>query len=171
MGIARAGVGRCRFDLRKRLTFEWHSFSPFIGTFYDGYCCPAQPTILTIIRTFWKLNSRKRQKMSKQAVLTEKAPKPLPGIYSQAIVANGFVFCSGQVPMDPTTMALVEGDVQAHTVSRVVAGVVVVSRSLTCSHSTNVSRTLEWSSKLRARVWTKLSRSTSSWQTSATLPR
>jgi len=53
--------------------------------------------------------------MSKQAVLTDKAPKPLPGIYSQAIVANGFVFCSGQVPMDPTTMKLAEGDVQAHT--------------------------------------------------------
>jgi len=54
--------------------------------------------------------------MSKQAVLTDKAPKPLP-IYSQAIVANGFVFCSGQVPMDPATMKLADGDVQAHTVS------------------------------------------------------
>ncbi|EXJ79060.1 endoribonuclease L-PSP [Capronia epimyces CBS 606.96] len=53
--------------------------------------------------------------MSKQAVLTEGAPKPLPGVYSQAIVANGFVFCSGQVPMDPATMKLVEGDIQAHT--------------------------------------------------------
>lgn len=54
--------------------------------------------------------------MSKQAVLTDKAPKPLPGIYSQAIVANGFVYCSGQVPMDPATSKLAEGDIQAHTV-------------------------------------------------------
>jgi enamine deaminase RidA (YjgF/YER057c/UK114 family) len=53
---------------------------------------------------------------SKQAILTDDAPKPLPGIYSQAIVANGFVYCSGQVPMDPSTGKLVEGDVQAHTV-------------------------------------------------------
>ncbi|KEF61512.1 endoribonuclease L-PSP [Exophiala aquamarina CBS 119918] len=53
--------------------------------------------------------------MSKQAVLTDKAPKPLPGIYSQAIVANGFVYCSGQVPMDPATSKLAEGDIQAHT--------------------------------------------------------
>lgn len=34
----------------------------------------------------------------KTAVLTEKAPAPLAGIYSQAIVANGFVFVSGAVP-------------------------------------------------------------------------
>lgn len=53
----------------------------------------------------------------KQPVSTDNAPKPLPGIYSQAIVANGFVYCSGQVPMDPATSKLVEGDVAAHTVS------------------------------------------------------
>jgi hypothetical protein len=65
------------------------------------------------LQSFW---SRFSDKMSKQAVLTDDAPKPLPGIYSQAIVANGFVFCSGQVPMDPKTMKLAEGDIQAHTV-------------------------------------------------------
>jgi len=54
--------------------------------------------------------------MSKQAVLTDNAPKPLPGIYSQAIVANGFVYCSGQVPLDPATGHMAEGDIQAHTV-------------------------------------------------------
>jgi len=52
---------------------------------------------------------------SKTPVSTSNAPKPLPGIYSQAIVANGMVFCSGAVAMDPVTMKLVEGDVQAHT--------------------------------------------------------
>lgn len=55
--------------------------------------------------------------MPKVATLTDKAPKPLPGIYSQAIVANGMVYCSGAVAMDPVTMKLVDGDVQAHTVS------------------------------------------------------
>ncbi|KAL1641396.1 putative l-psp endoribonuclease family protein [Diplodia seriata] len=53
--------------------------------------------------------------MPKVATLTDKAPKPLPGIYSQAIVANGVVYCSGAVPMDPVTMKLIDGDVQAHT--------------------------------------------------------
>lgn len=53
----------------------------------------------------------------KEAVLTDKAPKPLPGIYSQAIKANGMVFVSGAVPMDPETMQLIPGDIQAHTVS------------------------------------------------------
>ncbi|KAI1138310.1 L-PSP endoribonuclease family protein Brt1 [Hypoxylon sp. FL0543] len=53
----------------------------------------------------------------KTAVLTDKAPKPLAGIYSQAIKANGFVFVSGAVPMDPETMKIVNGDIQAHTVS------------------------------------------------------
>lgn len=55
----------------------------------------------------------------KVAVQTDKAPKALPGIYSQAIKANGFVFVSGAVPMDAETMKIVDGDIQAHTVSAV----------------------------------------------------
>ncbi|KAJ5623823.1 YjgF/Yer057p/UK114 family [Penicillium lagena] len=55
----------------------------------------------------------------KTPVLTDKAPKPLPGIYSQAIIANGVVYCSGAVAMDPTTGKLVDGDVKAHTVCMV----------------------------------------------------
>ncbi|KAH0362073.1 hypothetical protein KCU65_g8267, partial [Aureobasidium melanogenum] len=51
---------------------------------------------------------------SKTAVLTSKAPKPLPGIYSQAIVANGFVYCSGAIATD-TTGKIIDGDIQAHT--------------------------------------------------------
>lgn len=53
---------------------------------------------------------------TKTPVLTDKSPKPLPGIYSQAIVCNGMVYCSGAVAMDPVTMKLVDGDVKAHTV-------------------------------------------------------
>jgi len=52
---------------------------------------------------------------SKRAITTTNAPKALPGIYSQAIVAHNFVYCSGCVPMDPQTMALIDGDIQAHT--------------------------------------------------------
>ncbi|KAL2786154.1 Endoribonuclease L-PSP/chorismate mutase-like protein [Aspergillus keveii] len=52
---------------------------------------------------------------SKTPVLTSKAPKPLSGIYSQAIKAGDFVFVSGAVPMDPSTMEIIEGDIQDHT--------------------------------------------------------
>ena len=52
----------------------------------------------------------------KTPVLTSKAPKPLPGIYSQAIIANGFVYCSGAVPMDAETGKIIDGDIKAHTV-------------------------------------------------------
>ncbi|KAL6407143.1 endoribonuclease L-PSP [Ilyonectria robusta] len=51
--------------------------------------------------------------MSKVAVFTDKAPKPRR-VYSQAIVANGFVFCSGQIPKD-LSGKIVEGTVEDRT--------------------------------------------------------
>ena len=53
---------------------------------------------------------------NKKIIKTDKAPQGLKGIYNQAVVANGMVFCSGSVAMDPATNTIVEGDVQAHTV-------------------------------------------------------
>lgn len=50
----------------------------------------------------------------KQIISTENAPKAI-GPYSQAVVANGFVFLSGQIPLDPATGRLVEGGVVAQT--------------------------------------------------------
>ena len=53
--------------------------------------------------------------MSKIAILTEKAPKPI-GPYSQAIRAGNLLFCSGQVPLHPQTGEMVGGsDVMAQT--------------------------------------------------------
>ena len=50
------------------------------------------------------------------AVRTDAAPAPVAGApYSQAIVAGDLVFASGQVPIDPGTGALVDGDVTAQT--------------------------------------------------------
>jgi 2-iminobutanoate/2-iminopropanoate deaminase len=50
---------------------------------------------------------------SKQAILTKNAPQPI-GPYSQAISMGQFVFCSGQIPLDPATGEVVGGsDVQA----------------------------------------------------------
>ena len=45
-------------------------------------------------------------------IFTERAPAPI-GPYSQAVRAGAFLFCSGQIPIDPATGKLVEGDVAA----------------------------------------------------------
>jgi len=52
--------------------------------------------------------------MTKTVILTHDAPKPI-GPYSQAIEANGFIFCSGQIPLDPLTGLLVVGDIKVQT--------------------------------------------------------
>lgn len=49
-----------------------------------------------------------------QSIHTDSAPKAI-GPYSQAIRANGLIFASGQIPLDPATMQMVEGDVRAQT--------------------------------------------------------
>ena len=49
-----------------------------------------------------------------KALHSDKAPKAL-GPYSQAIVAGGFVFASGQVPIDPATGNFVEGGIKEQT--------------------------------------------------------
>lgn len=46
--------------------------------------------------------------MSHEAISTSGAPAAI-GPYSQAIAADGFVFCSGQIGIDPSTGELVEG--------------------------------------------------------------
>jgi 2-iminobutanoate/2-iminopropanoate deaminase len=51
-------------------------------------------------------------------IQTTKAPKPV-GPYSQAIVSNSFIFCSGQIGIDPKTGTLVNGlEKQTHQVLR-----------------------------------------------------
>jgi 2-iminobutanoate/2-iminopropanoate deaminase len=50
----------------------------------------------------------------KKTVSTEKAPKAI-GPYSQAVLYNGMAFLSGQIPIDPATNQLLEGDIAAQT--------------------------------------------------------
>ncbi len=50
--------------------------------------------------------------MSKIELATKNAPSAI-GPYSQAIEANGLLFCSGQIAIDPATGALAEGGVEA----------------------------------------------------------
>ncbi len=49
-----------------------------------------------------------------EQIETERAPLPI-GPYSQAIRANGFIFVSGQIPMDPSTGAMLSGQVGEQT--------------------------------------------------------
>lgn len=49
--------------------------------------------------------------MSMRTISTDRAPKAI-GPYSQGIAASGFLFLSGQVPLDPGTGQLVQGTVQ-----------------------------------------------------------
>ena len=50
----------------------------------------------------------------KRVIATDQAPKAI-GPYSQAIVWNGMAFLSGQIPLDPATGQIVEGDVAGQT--------------------------------------------------------
>ena len=52
--------------------------------------------------------------MTKTSVSTESAPKAL-GPYSQAIRSGDTVYLSGQIPLDPATMGVVEGGIEAQT--------------------------------------------------------
>lgn len=58
---------------------------------------------------------------------SEDAPRAI-GPYSQAIVAGHLVFCSGQLPIDPATGQLVEGDIAVQT-ARVLDNLAAVLRA------------------------------------------
>jgi 2-iminobutanoate/2-iminopropanoate deaminase len=52
--------------------------------------------------------------MERISVYSPEAPKPI-GPYSQAVEAGGFVFCSGQIPIDPQTGHIIVGSIHAQT--------------------------------------------------------
>ena len=50
-----------------------------------------------------------------KAVITQEAPAPV-GPYNQAVIAGGWLYCSGQIPLDPATGTMVgDGNVEAET--------------------------------------------------------
>jgi len=69
------------------------------GKYFDSVLSPAAP--------------RSLEEMKEQ-VKTQAAPNPV-GPYSQAIRANGFVFASGQIALDPSTNQIVEGGIEVQT--------------------------------------------------------
>lgn len=52
--------------------------------------------------------------MERKVISSDQAPKPI-GPYSQAIEAGEFIFCSGQIPLDPQTNQLTQGDISVQT--------------------------------------------------------
>lgn len=76
----------------------------------------------------------------KQIISTESAP-PAIGPYSQAVRAGDFLYVSGQLPMDPATMELVEGDISAQT-ERVMENVLAVLKAAGADFSHVVGTTV-----------------------------
>ncbi len=75
-----------------------------------------------------------------RVVLTQDAPAPI-GPYSQAVVCGGFVWVSGQIPLDPHTGALVSDDVAAQT-RRVIENLKAVLAAAGCSPADVVKTTI-----------------------------
>ncbi len=76
----------------------------------------------------------------KKIIKTPDAP-PAIGPYSQAVEAGGFVFVSGQIPLDPATGAIVPGDVKQQT-KRVMENAKAVLAAADCDLSRVVKATI-----------------------------
>jgi 2-iminobutanoate/2-iminopropanoate deaminase len=73
-------------------------------------------------------------------VSVEDAPKAI-GPYAQGVVAGGFLFTAGQVPFDPKTMKIVEGDIAVQT-ARVLDNLEAVLRGAGCALTDVVKTTV-----------------------------
>jgi 2-iminobutanoate/2-iminopropanoate deaminase len=79
---------------------------------------------------YWRIPRRAAIDASHNArrtIETESAPAPI-GPYSQAVVANGVLYCSGQVPLDPESGELVDGGI-AEQASRCLESLDAVCRA------------------------------------------
>ncbi|HEX6750779.1 MAG TPA: RidA family protein [Longimicrobium sp.] len=75
-----------------------------------------------------------------EQVQTDQAPAAI-GPYSQGMIAGGLVFTAGQIPLDPATMQLEDGDIAAQT-ERVMQNVAAVLRAAGADLSTVVKTTV-----------------------------
>ncbi len=62
--------------------------------------------------------------MPKKHVSSAQAPKPI-GPYSQGVISGGLLFVSGQIPLDPATGEMVQGDIEAQ-VDRVLKNIMAI---------------------------------------------
>ena len=72
--------------------------------------------------------------MTRKIIESEKAPKAI-GAYAPAVDLGDFVFLSGQIPLDPATMEMVQGDIRVET-SRVLENMkaVLEAAGMTAAH-------------------------------------
>src|SRR5450759_499370 len=75
-----------------------------------------------------------------KSISTGGAPRAI-GPYSQAIHAGGFLFTAGQIPLDPATMKLVEGDIDVQA-ERVFDNIEAVLKEAQLSFSDVVKTTV-----------------------------
>jgi len=76
---------------------------------------PEQGVVKKILLVVLYLETYEEINMTdKKIFLTDKAPKPV-GPYSQAVIHNGLMYVSGQVPLDPQTGELVRGTIEDET--------------------------------------------------------
>ena len=75
-----------------------------------------------------------------RTIAVEHAPKAI-GPYAQGVVAGGFLFTAGQVPFDPDTMKIVEGDIAVQT-ARVLDNLAAVLKGAGCAFSDVVKATV-----------------------------
>jgi len=65
--------------------------------------------------------------MSRDVIQTNDAPKAI-GTYSQAVKTGNTVYLSGQIPLDPASMSMVDGDMSVH-ITRVFDNLQAVARA------------------------------------------
>lgn len=65
--------------------------------------------------------------MKREIIHTDKAPKAI-GTYSQAVKIDGVVYLSGQIPLVPETMELIEGDIEVQ-IRRVFDNLIAVAEA------------------------------------------
>jgi 2-iminobutanoate/2-iminopropanoate deaminase len=79
--------------------------------------------------------------MSKhEHVLTQHAPKPI-GPYSQAVMTGHEVYCSGQIPIEPSTGEIVSGDITAQA-EQVIANLGAVLCAAGCTYADVIKTTM-----------------------------
>jgi 2-iminobutanoate/2-iminopropanoate deaminase len=78
--------------------------------------------------------------MPKKHVVTSQAPKPI-GPYSQGVIAAGLLFISGQIPLDPASGQIVDGDIEAQT-DQVLKNIVAILREAKISPENVVKTTV-----------------------------
>lgn len=78
--------------------------------------------------------------MSVERLHTDTAPAAI-GPYSQATIAGGFLFTAGQIPLDPVTMQVIEGDVVAQA-ERVLQNLAAVLQQAGCGWNDVVKTTV-----------------------------